>query len=266
MLFTSYIDLLNAVDKDGELVSPSNVSTNRSFETKELTNVQLKIDDFKQLIVNDKEVEYLEKELDWYLGNIKGPEYHTLELTHEPQIKNKLPVLTNFNKILREMALSHVGCVNRAGPNSNYGEMCLRLKNHIGITQKDWILFKLQKDPSSRQAIAFYNSPNYQYYSNDDFVCTLTQMFNIKDNKLNTTVNIRSNDLINCFRFDILWYRKFQTIIFEELKKTYSDLQLGYVFCNIFSAHYYLKDEKKLEEIRECEKNNSYKKVGEKYL
>lgn len=245
MLFTSYIDLLNAVDVDGELVSPSNVSTNRSFATKELTNVQLKIDDFKQLIVNDKEVEYLEKELDWYNGTYQDPE---------------------ANKKLRELALTHVGCVNRAGSHSNYGEMCLRLKNRAGITQKEWILHKLRKDQNSRHAIAFYNSPDYQYYDNCDFVCTLTQMFNIKDNKLNTTVNIRSNDLINCFRFDVLWYRKFQTIIFEELKKDYPELQLGYVFCNIFSAHYYLKDAEKLEEIRECEKNNSYKKVGEQYL
>lgn len=38
-MFMSYLDLLNAVDKDGELISPSNVSSNRSFETKELTNV-----------------------------------------------------------------------------------------------------------------------------------------------------------------------------------------------------------------------------------
>ena len=113
MLFTSYIDLLNAVDVDGELVSPSNVSTNRSFATKELTNVQLKIDDFKQLIVNDKEAEYLEKELDWYNGVYQDPD---------------------ANKKLREMALTHVGCVNRAGPHSNYGEMCLRLKNKAGIT------------------------------------------------------------------------------------------------------------------------------------
>ena len=33
---------------------------------------------------------------------------------------------------------------------------------------------KLKKDKSSRQAVAFYNSPSYQYWSNDDFVCTLT--------------------------------------------------------------------------------------------
>lgn len=45
-MYTSYYDLLNDVYQNGELISPSDVSTNRSFQTKELTNVQIKIDDF----------------------------------------------------------------------------------------------------------------------------------------------------------------------------------------------------------------------------
>jgi thymidylate synthase len=38
-MFESYIDLLNTVASDGELIQPSDVSLNRSFATKELNNV-----------------------------------------------------------------------------------------------------------------------------------------------------------------------------------------------------------------------------------
>lgn len=241
MLFKSYIDLLHGVQNEGELISPSNVSVNRSFQTKELTNVQLVINDFKPFLLNDKEQEYIKYELDWFLDE-------QLDLSSEDH--------GNCHAFLKRKAETLIGCVNRDGPNSNYGEMCLRMKNHIGVTQFEWIVEKLKKDKNSRHAVAFYNSPMYQYWSNDDFVCTLNQLFNIKDNKLNTTVNIRSNDLINCFRFDSLWYNKFQQLVLGELQKTYSDLQIGTMTCNICSAHYYIKDEEKLSQIYSLEKDN----------
>jgi thymidylate synthase len=228
-MYTSYYDLLNDIYHNGEIISSSNVSVNRSLVTKELTNVQLRIDNFNSLLINENEVKYLTEEMKWYCNHINGDEY-------------------SFRLSLQKLALELLdGVVNRAGVNSNYGDMCLRLKNHIGITQYEWIIEKLRKDISSRQAIAFYNSPNYQYYSNPDFVCTLTQMFNIKNDKLNTTVNIRSNDIMMCFRFDSIWYRSFQQIIFNKLKEFYPNLQMGSLFCNIFSAHYYLKDEEKVK-------------------
>lgn len=246
IMFSSYVELLAEVQKNGKLNSASAVSINRSHETKELRNIQLEIKDFEQMLLDDKEVTYFEQELDWYLGR------------YEPK--------QNIGKKLRELAKEVLNAENRCGPNSNYGEMCLRLKNHIGVTQVDWIVGKLEKDKGSRQAIAFYNNPSYQYWSNDDFVCTLTQMFSIEDGKLDTTVNIRSNDLVNCFRFDSIWYRMFQKMVHEKLLTTYPDLKLGSMFFNIFSAHYYLKDEDKIAKIFEAAKAHSFKKVGEKYL
>lgn len=257
-MFTSYIDLLNAVATDGELIQPSDVSVNRSFATKELNNVQLKIDSFTPLLIDDNESEYYDKELQWYFDSYEKPKHAPIELNHEKWDKNPVVKADTFLADLRRMAADVIGCCNRCGPNSNYGEMCLRLKNHIGITQLEWCVEKLKADKSSRQAVAFYNTPNYQYWSNCDFVCCLTQMFNIKDNKLNTVINSRSNDLINSFRFDSIWWHIFQQIALKELKKTYADLQLGYMFVNIFSAHYYLKDEKKLTMINTCSSNNTF--------
>ena len=254
IMYNSYKELLSAVKNNGSLILPSSVSVNRSFEAKELNNVQLMITDDIEFILNEDERKYLNIEMDWYMDRIPKLEKPSLELKHEKE--NKLIdtkgsgniTTDNINRKLKEYALTLLdGCVNRAGPNSNYGEMCLRLKNHLGITQLEWVCTKLEKDKASRQAVAFYNSPNYQYWSNNDFVCTLNQMFTIKDNRLDTVVNIRSNDLVNCFRFDSIWYRTFQKIVLDRLSKTYPDLKLGYLLCNIFSAHYYIKDEQKLD-------------------
>ena len=248
-MFMSYLDLLNAVDKDGELISPSNVSSNRSFETKELTNVQIMLDPFEQFLLNDDEVKYYEKELQWYLDTYEKPVHHPIELTHDKWEKNPVPKADTFHADLRKMAEDVLGATNRCGPNSNYGEMCLRLKNHVGVTQLRWCVEKLKKDARTRQAIAFYNSPNYQFFSNADFVCCLSQLFNVKDGKLNAVVNSRSNDLINSFRFDSIWWRLFQMIVLDNLKDTYPDLKLGYVFVNFFSAHFYLKDTFKIDQL-----------------
>lgn len=39
-------------------------------------------------------------------------------------------------------------------------------------------------------------------------------------------------------------------IVLDNLKDTYPDLKLGYVLVNIFSAHFYLKDQFKIDQLR----------------
>lgn len=252
MVYTSYTSLLNDLKTIGEKISSSvGVSVNRSYETKELNNVQIKFDNFVQFLLDDDEVEYYEKELQWYLN---------LYDYDNPSVYNK------FIKDLRKLAEEKIKCKNRCGPNSNYGEICLRLKNHVGLTQFDWCIEKLKNDKFTRQAVAFYNTPNYQYLNNNDFVCCLSQMFNVKDNKLNTVVNSRSNDIINSFRFDMIWWRIFQTKIYNALLDVYPTLEMGYLFVNIFSAHYYIKDEYKIDIINKISNDNKFKSVGDIYL
>ena len=38
-------------------------------------------------------------------------------------------------------------------------------------------------------------------------------------------------------------------IVLDNLKDTYPDLKLGYVLVNIFSAHFYLKDKFKIDQL-----------------
>ena len=38
-------------------------------------------------------------------------------------------------------------------------------------------------------------------------------------------------------------------IVLDNLKDTYPDLRLGYVLVNIFSAHFYMKDKFKIDQL-----------------
>ena len=38
-------------------------------------------------------------------------------------------------------------------------------------------------------------------------------------------------------------------IVVDNLKDTYPDLRLGYVLVNIFSAHFYMKDKFKIDQL-----------------
>ena len=82
MQYESYKLLLTSIDSIGEKISPSDTSLNRFFETKELNNIQLMFDKFKQFILDDNEVEFLKLELDWYLDRIQQPDRRPIEINH----------------------------------------------------------------------------------------------------------------------------------------------------------------------------------------
>lgn len=176
-----------------------------------------------------KELKYIKQEINWFLGR----DYKPIEYF-----------------------------VNRDGPNSNYGAMCLKHQNYAGYTQIQWCEDKLKADKNTRQAVTFYNSPEYQYKGNIDFVCTLTQMFSIKNDRLNTTINIRSSDILNGFRYDMIWYRVYQQLLCDKLKFSYPELDIGSMTFNIFSAHYYLRDEALLERIFKRAEKDKFEKLS----
>lgn len=111
--------------------------------------------------------------------------------------------------------------------NSSYGYLLFGKKNRFGHTQYDWALKSLKKDEDSRQAVLHFNLPEHQYQTNKDFVCTMYGIFQIRDNKLNFTVSMRSNDVIWGLPTDIAFFAILQSQMVSHLKHTYPDLELG---------------------------------------
>ena len=126
------------------------------------------------------------------------------------------------------------------------------------FTQWRWALYSLIQDKDSRQAVMHFNRPCHQYLGVKDFPCTLEMIFHIRDNKLNATTVMRSNDVIKGTTFDIPFFMLVQQMMLNALKKVYPDLEMGTYTHLAHSMHLYESDfelvGKMLEkEFIECE-------------
>ena len=126
--------------------------------------------------------------------------------------------------------------------NSAYGNLIFNASLKDGRSQFDWAFDCLKNDKDSRQAFMRYNNTTHQYDGNKDVPCTFIQMFHIRNNKLHTTVEMRSNDIIKGTTYDIPSFILFQRLMWLRLKEVYSDLELG-TFTNFANSfHLYSTD------------------------
>jgi thymidylate synthase len=115
--------------------------------------------------------------------------------------------------------------------NSSYGYLLFNNLNEHSLTQYQWALESLLNDKDSRQAILHFNLPIHQRHGNKDFVCTVYGIFQIRNNRLNFTIHMRSNDVILGLPTDIAFFAVLQSQMLSHLQwhggKDYIDLQLG---------------------------------------
>tara|TARA_R110002020_G_scaffold56770_2_gene156826 strand:+ start:2692 stop:3375 length:684 start_codon:yes stop_codon:yes gene_type:complete len=213
-----FIKVSNKLLKEGEIISP------RDQETKELTNTLIEVKNPGFMICSLKErdlnKQYLEAELNWYING-------TLDCTE----------IEKYSKFWSKLK-------NEKGEvNSNYGYIATKQK----VNQIKWCIKCLKEDYNSRQAVINYNQPIHKYKNNKDFVCTLTQQFMIRKGKLDTIVNMRSNDLIYGFTYDAPWFAYLQTQISIAL-----GLEQGRYYHFASSMHVYKKHYKMLKDIADA--------------
>jgi thymidylate synthase len=114
--------------------------------------------------------------------------------------------------------------------NSNYGWQWNRNK------QLQYVIDELKRDKQSRRAVlSIYDGKEHSEYHHDT-PCTLSISFYIIDDKLNMTVNMRSNDLIYGFCNDQYCFSKLQEIIAKEL-----NVPIGYYYHFANNLHIYEK-------------------------
>lgn len=123
--------------------------------------------------------------------------------------------------------------------NSAYGNLIFTKINEHGYNQWGWAYKCLSEDKDSRQAIMHFNMPEHQYHGNKDFVCTLNAVFHIRDNKLNLTVFMRSNDAILGLPTDVGFFTILQKQMLNLLKAQYPELELGVYTHQAASMHLY---------------------------
>jgi thymidylate synthase len=202
--------------------NPEYITSPRDMKIKEVTNATLIINDPKfSLYENSRrssQFKYIGGELVWYFTG-----------------RNDVKFISNFAKFWEHIDNGD-GTVNSA-----YGNLIFVEKNIHGVNQYQWALESLIKDKDSRQAILHFNKPEHQRVGNKDFVCTLTGVFQIRDNRLNFTIDMRSNDLILGTPTDVAFFCLLQEQMCNHLKDYYPELELGTYTHIVHSLHIYEK-------------------------
>jgi len=180
----------------------------REFKIKENTNIALILENPLSCLFSSEprssQKKYIAAELLWYFMG-----------------KNDVEFIKKYAKFW-ESIQNDDGTVN-----SSYGYLLFNQKNSFGLTQYDWAYTSLIKDKDSRQAIIHFNLPQHQYPTNKDFVCTMYGIFQIRDNKLNFTISMRSNDVVWGLPTDIAFFAILQSQLHRHLMEVYPDLKLG---------------------------------------
>jgi len=133
--------------------------------------------------------------------------------------------------------------------NSAYGHLIFVEENIDNTTQWNWAFDQLIKDKDSRQSVMHFNKPHHQLDGIKDFPCTLDVQFFIRENKLNMTTHMRSNDVIKGVTFDFPFFMILQQCMLVKLQMTYPDLEMGQYNHLSGSMHAYENDFKLIENM-----------------
>ena len=140
--------------------------------------------------------------------------------------------------------------------NSKYGWCVFTEENG---SQYDNCLEVLKKDKTTRNAIIMYNRPEiYKDYKRNgmhDMICTLYSHFFIRHNRLYMIHNMRSNDVRYGFICsDLAWNCFVYQNMYEDLKSTYPDLEVGTIIWTSDSMHLYSRHFDDLKNYVESER------------
>lgn len=143
---------------------------------------------------------------------------------------------------------------------SNYGSymfpICLTYPS-----QWEWVVNELNNDTDSRRATIAINQPHHKNWDQNpkDIPCTQYIQFFIRDNILNMGVYMRSNDVIFGFCNDVFTFGLFHQLMYNDLKQTMPDLELGEYHHNAGSMHIYDRHYKMVNKIIKNRPSDYYK-------
>lgn len=173
-------------------------------------------------------ISYCQEELKWYNSQSLSVWYPDKE-----------------SGIASKAKLWNVVCSDNGKVNSNYGWCVFSKENGLQFGN---VVEELKKNPSSRRAVMIYNRPSmwedYKKDGMDDFICTLATQHFIRNGKLITIVNMRSNDFVYGFFNDFFWQCHIHNSVANSLS-----VESDHMIWNANSMHVYERHFEKLVEI-----------------
>lgn len=117
--------------------------------------------------------------------------------------------------------------------NSNYGYFL------FAQGQFKRVVDTLLRDKDSRQACIVLNTEGVAHSKSKDKICTNAIMFRIRQDRLNMTVQMRSNDVILGLGYDAPIFGIIHEMMLHCLRYQYKDLRMGRYAHNAASLHIY---------------------------
>lgn len=105
--------------------------------------------------------------------------------------------------------------------------------------QLENVIQRLLEDKHTRQAVVVIYHPEDALKKSKDIPCNTMIQFLIRNDILSMRVISRSSDFVTGLSIDGIHWQFLLHLIYEELKKQYSMLQLGYIVYHIGSLHVY---------------------------
>jgi len=125
--------------------------------------------------------------------------------------------------------------------NSNYGHLIWSEKY---FSQYENAVAELENNPDSRRASMIYTRPSiwqeYNENGKNDFICTNSVTYYIRDDVLHCVVQMRSNDVIFGYRNDWAWQRHILEKMAWELHLDVGDIHWQVQNLHVYDRHFKL--------------------------
>ena len=141
--------------------------------------------------------------------------------------------------------------------NSAYGYILFK---KYGFNQLEQIIELLRKDKNTRRAVLNISDPTIDRINTKDMQCTIALQFIIRDNKLDTTVYMRSNDVYFGLPYDYIFFMSLANYIASKL-----ELKIGTYTHVATSMHMYERDVNKFVEHNQLLDINLWPIIKENY-
>lgn len=224
---------------------PDHVTSPRGMEVRELISPTIRVLDptnrFIRSPARSTPMRYIGGEFLWYFGQRVDVEFISKYSAFWGQLKN--------------VHEAGAGLVQQGEVNSSYGYLAMKVRDAVWdgrkVSQWEWALRSILKDPDTRQAIVHINRTGHQQDWIRDFPCTMHLHFLLRDGKLNMIVGMRSNDQIMGLQFDFPMFSFFQETMVNHLNALGVDCQIGHLTLTASSSHIYQKNYEMVEKMLE---------------
>jgi thymidylate synthase len=221
-----YLNTISALLNTGHYVTANtslSIGSNRDYY--ELLNYSFNIDEPKNRLINaDIKVFNIYRALGRFVWLMRGSNLVSEIAYYDSNIKN----------------FSDDGIIV---PGSSFGN---RIFDSQGIDQFQNVVRILSKDPSSRRAAISVFQPNDNNRESKDIPCLFGLFFHIRENRLHSTVIMRSNNALR-----LLPYNLFELSLIAEIMACELGVKPGPLHFQALSMHLYVDDKTQYDQFIE---------------